>query len=72
MLGAPPSLYGAFIVIADQSNNGCVVSTFDEGVGSMGGDAVVGVRCVQDWTEDIALGNTGVEDDGSAGAKVSV
>lgn len=52
------------IIIADQSNNGCVFSKFVEGVGSMGGNAVVGVQCVQDWTEDTVLGNTSVEDDG--------
>lgn len=52
------------VIIVDQSNNGCVVSKFYKGVGSVGGDAVVGVQCVQDWFKDTAPGNTSVEDDG--------
>lgn len=52
------------IIVADQSHNGHVISEFDEGVGAVGGDAVVGVQREQDWTEDTALRNISVEDDG--------
>ena len=52
------------LVVADHSCDGCVVGKLDEGVGAVGCDAVKGVQREQDWTQDAALRNTSVEDDG--------
>ncbi len=32
---------GRIIAIADQANDGCVISKFDDGVGTVGGHAVM-------------------------------
>lgn len=57
-----PSVWCLSIVV-DQPHNGCIICKFDDGVGAMGGDAVMGVQCVQGWTQNTALRNTSAKDD---------
>ena len=66
-VGSPPCrLFG---YIGYQTHYGRVVCTFDEGVGAVGGSAVVSEKGVEEWTEDAALGGVIAQPDmlGSVG-----
>ncbi len=55
---------GRLIVVSDKAYHHCVVSKFDDDVGSVCGCTVKCVQGVQEWAEDAALRSTSVEDQG--------
>ncbi len=55
---------GRLIIVSDQAYHRCVVSKFDDDVGTVCSCTVVCVQGVQKWAEDAALRSTSVEDQG--------
>ncbi len=55
---------GYLIVAGNQANDSCVISRFEDGVGAVGGHAVVHEQGVQDRAEHAPLSGAGVEGQG--------